>query len=127
MASVLKLPVLLLVQLISILLFWISRYDEIGPGFIFTVTLNAFLISLVIGFLLFLFSLTIEIGSFVSTGVAMVLVSVIAYISTFFYTGVLASPTASPKTIAQASLIMQACMYCILTVLMVVWILNEKD
>ena len=127
MASVLKLPVLLLVQLISILLFWNSRYDEIGPGFIFTVTLNAFLISLVIGFLLFLFSLTIEIGSFVSTGVAMVLVSVIAYISTFFYTGVLASPTASPKTIAQASLIMQACMYCILTVLMVVWILNEKD
>ena len=127
MASVLKLPVLLLVQLISILLFWNSRYDEIGPGFIFTVTLNAFLISLVIGFLLFLFSLTIEIGSFVSTGVAMVLVSVIAYISTFFYTGVLASPTASPKTIAQASLIMQASMYCILTVLMVVWILNEKD
>jgi hypothetical protein len=127
MASVLKLPVLLLVQLISILLFWNSRYDEIGPGFIFTVTLNAFLISLVIGFVLFLFSLTIEIGSFVSTGVAMVLVSVIAYISTFFYTGVLASPTASPKTIAQASLIMQACMYCILTVLMVVWILNEKD
>jgi hypothetical protein len=127
MASVLKLPVLLLVQLISILLFWNSRYDEIGPGFIFTVTLNAFLISLVIGFVLFLFSLTIEIGSFVSTGVAMVLVSVIAYISTFFYTGVLASPTASPKTIAQASLVMQACMYCILTVLMVVWILNEKD
>lgn len=127
MASVLKLPVLLLVQLISILLFWNSRYDEIGPGFILTVTLNAFLISLVIGFVLFLFSLTIEIGSFVSTGVAMVLVSVIAYISTFFYTGVLASPTASPKTIGQASLIMQACMYCILTVLMVVWILNEKD
>jgi len=127
MASVLKLPVLLLVQLISILLFWNSRYDEIGPGFIFTVTLNAFLISLVIGFVLFLFSLTIEIRSFVSTGVAMVLVSVIAYISTFFYPGVLASPTASPKTIAQASLIMQACMYCILTVLIVVWILNEKD
>ena len=105
-------------------LFWMQRGDnDISQLYIILITLNAGFLTVGIGIIIWIFSHSIDISAFGICALIHIVIAISAYLSSYIYTGLLASPNAKPKVIYEASLVMQAVMYCLMTGLVWYWLL----
>ena len=122
-----KLAILGLVHLIFIFLLWSRKLEPTDPSLIFNTVLDAYMIALFIGVVLFLLSVATNFWAFVTTGFMMLVAAKLAYVCTFFYTSILATPAASDKTVERVSFIMQICLYIFLSALLIAWIVFQQE
>ena len=119
-----KIPVILLTFAIIALLFWIDARN-IDQYSIITVSINAAFIVFIIGLVL-KYALGSDAEIFLTSALLVVGVGIGSYLSTFVYTGLLASDDANKDDVEKASLVMQVLMYSIIAAL-AFWIIIKSN